>query len=188
MMKSLIVYASGHHGNTEKIATVFADTLNAEKKNLVVSTAGVHNSYFLTFILGRPHDRWNVTKLEQIDAAALDEYDLVGFGSGAYYFQLHPALFQFIERFPMVENKKAFVFTTSGLTSKFLVRFYHEPLKNILAAKGFDVIGEFNAGGFDTFGAAQIIGFGGLKKGRPNAADLSKARTFANHLKEKAGA
>jgi len=186
-MKSLVVYVSGHHQNTEKVAKVLADTLGAERKNLVLDTDKSHNSYFKTMVLGRPHDRWNVTKLEQIDPNRLAEYDLVGFGSGAYYFQLHPALFQFVDRFSQSKNKKAFIFTTSGLTSKFLIKLYHEPLKTILRSKGFDVIGEFSAAGFDTFGAAKIIGLGGLKKGRPSAQELQNAEAFAKNLKAKMG-
>ncbi|MCE5212769.1 MAG: flavodoxin family protein [Deltaproteobacteria bacterium] len=184
-MKSLIVYVSGHHNNTEQVARVLAKNLEADMKNMVLDTADAHNSYYKTLWRGRPHDRWNVTKLEQIDSKVLAGYDLIGFGSGAYYFKLHPCLFQFIDRFPPLKNKKAFIFTTSGLTSKFFVNLYHNPLKAKLQSKGFDVIGEFNCPGFDTFGAAKIIGLGGLKKGRPSVQDLKNAEAFAKKIAAK---
>jgi len=150
-MKKLIVYVSVHHNNTEKIAKIFANILEADMKNP-----------------------------EQIDPNSLLGYDLIGFGSGIYFFKHHKSLLEFAKRLPPSKNKKAFVFSTSGLTKiKFLVR--HGPLKTILKSKGFEVIGEFNCAGFDTVGPLRLIG--GIKKGRPNDEDFKKAEAFAKNLK-----
>jgi flavodoxin len=150
-MKKLIVYVSVHHNNTEKIARIFANILEADMKNP-----------------------------EQIDSNSLLGYDLIGFGSGIYFFKHHKSLLEFAKRLPPSKNKKAIVFSTSGLTKiKFLVR--HGPLKTILESKGFEVIGEFNCAGFDTVGPLRLIG--GIKKGRPNDEDFKKAETFAKNLK-----
>jgi len=152
-MKKLIVYVSLHHNNTEKIARIFANTLEAEMKNT-----------------------------EQIEPTSISAYDLIGFGSGIYFFKHHKNLLEFVNRIPQSKNKKAFIFSTSGLTQiKVLIR--HKPLKTILQSKGFEVIGEFNCAGFDTVGPLRIIG--GINKGRPNDEDLTQAEAFAKNLKGK---
>jgi flavodoxin len=154
-MKKLIVYVSVHHNNTEKIARVFANTLEADMKNP-----------------------------EQIDSNSLSVYDLIGFGSGIYFFKHHKSLLEFANRLPQSKNKKVFIFSTSGITKiKVLIR--HGPLKTILQSKGFEVIGEFNCAGFDTVGPLRIIG--GINKGRPNDEDLKEAEAFAKNLKGKIG-
>jgi flavodoxin len=154
-MKKLIVYVSVHHNNTEKIARVFANTLEADMKNP-----------------------------EQIDSHSLSVYDLIGFGSGIYFFKHHKSLLEFANRLPQSKNKKVFIFSTSGITKiKALIR--HGPLKTILQSKGFEVIGEFNCAGFDTVGPLRIIG--GINKGRPNDEDLKEAEAFAKNLKGKIG-
>ena len=58
---------------------------------------------------------------------------------------------------------------------------FHKPLRTILTAKGFNIVGEFNSAGFDTFGVLKLVG--GISKGRPNAEDLKKAEEFASKLK-----
>jgi flavodoxin len=152
-MKKLIVYISVHHNNTEKIARVFANILESDIKNL-----------------------------KQIDSNSLSAYDLIGFGSGIYFFKHHKSLLEFVNRLPQSNNKKAFIFSTSGITRiKILIR--HGPLKTILRSKGFEITGEFNCAGFDTVGPLRIIG--GINKGRPNEKDLKEAEVFAKNLKEK---
>jgi flavodoxin len=87
IMKTLIICFSYHHKNTEKIASVFAKTLNAEIKTP-----------------------------SEVDHTALSEYDLVGFGSGIVYGKHHKLLLDFADKLPQVTNKKAFIFSTSGQT------------------------------------------------------------------------
>jgi flavodoxin len=151
-MKKLIIYVSYHHNNTEKIARVIAKTLNADMKNLT-----------------------------QIDSNNLTMYDLIGFGSGIYFFKHHKNLLEFAKKIPQSKNKKAFIFSTSG--SAILKK--HKPLKKILQSKGFEIIGEFNCAGYDNFGLLKIIG--GKNKGRPNDEDIKKAKIFAKNLKKFSG-
>jgi len=152
-MKKLIIYVSYHHNNTEKIARIFASTLEADMKNP-----------------------------EQIDSNSLSAYDLIGFGSGIYFFKLHKSLLEFANRLSQSNNKKAFIFSTSGIKRTTVLK-RHKPLKTILQSKGFEIIGEFNCAGFDNFGLLKIIG--GINKGRPNDEDLKKAEAFAKNLKGK---
>jgi flavodoxin len=84
-MKTLIIYASIHHQNTEKIAKAMAEELEAD-----------------------------LVPVNQAQANALAAYDLIGFGSGIYGRKVHKALIEFAQALPGVAEKHAFVFSTSG--------------------------------------------------------------------------
>ncbi len=109
----------------------------------------------------------------------LNKFDLIGFGSGIYAWRHHQKILDFVDNLPNLKGKKAFIFSTSG--ARFLIGRAHIPLKNRLLKKGFEVVGEFNCLGWDTFGPLKL--FGGINKGRPNEADFHKAEKFAKKLK-----
>ncbi|MCK4358430.1 MAG: flavodoxin family protein [Candidatus Cloacimonetes bacterium] len=146
-MKTLLIYVSIHHGNTEKIAKVMAKVLNAK-----------------------------LVKPNEIDINELSKYDLIGFGSGIYGGKHHKVLLNFVDKLFQGQNKKAFIFSTSGTNKD-----YNKSLKEKLLEKGFDIVGEFSCKGFDTWGPFKIVG--GINRGRPNEQDLKKARKFAEELK-----
>jgi flavodoxin len=151
-MKALIIYISVHHGNTEKVAKTMAKILDAA-----------------------------LLEVEQADASMLEQYDLIGFGSGIYFGKHHESLLDFVDELPVLRNKNVFIFSTSGLRK---IRFFHnfdKPLKERLQRKGFDIIGEFSCRGLDTYRATKIVG--GINKGRPNAKDLKQVEDFARGLK-----
>jgi menaquinone-dependent protoporphyrinogen IX oxidase len=79
IMKTLIICFSYHHKNTEKIASVFAKTLNAEIKTP-----------------------------SEVNPTTLSEYDLVGFGSGIVYGKHHKLLLDFADKLPQVTNKHSY--------------------------------------------------------------------------------
>ena len=72
-MKSLLVLYSYHHNNTEKIANVFAEVLDAHIKTP-----------------------------KQINPEELQEYDLIGFGSGIYGAKHHELLLELADKLPQV--------------------------------------------------------------------------------------
>ena len=146
-MKTLIIYISIHHGNTEKVAKAMAEVLNAE-----------------------------LVKVHDVDITALSKYDLIGFGSGMYSRKPHKDLLSLVDKLPVLKNKKAFIFYTSGQDKSDSDR----KLREELLAKGFDIIGAFSCPGWDTWGPLRL--FGGIYVGRPNQEDLEKARNFANNL------
>jgi flavodoxin len=151
-MKALIIYISVHHGNTERVAKVMASILEAA-----------------------------LLQVKQADANMLEQYDLIGFGSGIYFGKHHKSLLDFVETLPMFEHKKAFIFSTSGLRRIWLVHDFDKPLEDRLLRKGFDIIGKFSCRGLDTYRATKLVG--GINKGRPNARDLQQAEDFARGLK-----
>jgi len=151
IMKALIIYISVHHGNTERVARVMANILDA-----------------------------NLLQVKQVDASILEQYDLIGFGSGIYFGKHHNSLLAFVDKLPMIRNKKAFIFSTSGLRKMRFIHNFDKPLKEKLQRKGFDIIGEFSCRGYDTSQAAIIVG--GINRDRPNAKDLKQTEDFARGL------
>jgi flavodoxin len=153
-MKALIIYISVHHGNTEKVAKVMANILDAD-----------------------------LLKVKQVNVIMLEQYDLIGFGSGIYVGKHHKSLLDFVDKLPVIRNKKAFIFSTSGLRRIRFIHNFDEPLKEKLQRKGFDIIGEFSCRGFDTSWAAMIVG--GINRNRPNTKDLKQVEDFARGLKNR---
>jgi flavodoxin len=151
-MKILIIYVSLHHGNTEKVARAMANVVEAD-----------------------------AVQVRQADAAMVEQYDLIGFGSGIYFGRHHESVLDFVDKLPVLRNKKAFIFSTSGLRRIPLVRDFDRPLKKKLQRKGFSIIAEFSCRGLDTYRATSLVG--GLNRGRPNAEDLKQAEDFARSLK-----
>jgi flavodoxin len=163
-MKSLLVVVSYHHKNTEKIAYVFAKVLNAPIKTP-----------------------------QQIDPNELDEYSLIGFGSGIYSAKHHQSLLTLAKNSPPVTNTKAFIFSTSGTAGEAKVANDHLPLREILQSKGYTIVDEFNCAGWNTNVSGNVALhllssvvklFGGMNKGRPNAEDFNSAEMFAKNLKQ----
>lgn len=149
-MRSLLVLSSYHHHNTEKVAKVFAGILDAQ-----------------------------IRTPQQIDPEELQQYDLIGFGSGIYDGMLHKDLLDLADRLPSVTNGKVFIFSTSYDTRIALI---HSALRNRLESKGCIIIDEFNCKGFNTNSFLRY--FGGLNKGRPNDEDLKRAEEFALSLQK----
>ena len=149
-MKTLLICKSYHHGNTNKVAKVMAKVLKAR-----------------------------ILAPEKATPRIISKYDLIGFGSGIYFFKHHKSLFELLEKLPKMK-KKAFVFSTRGgeLSSD-----YHKSLRKELSEKGFKIIGEFTCKAWDSFGPMGLVG--GINKGRPNEKDLKKARDFAARLVSK---
>ncbi|QIS22922.1 flavodoxin family protein [Nocardia terpenica] len=154
-MKAIIVCTSVSHGNTKRIAEIMGEVLHAR-----------------------------VVSPEQVDAAELATYDLVGFGSGIFLGAFHAQLREFVEALPQERRGRAFVFATSGFPDAGCTSF-SRPLVQLLERKGFDVVDTFSCRALDTFAPFKIVG--GIRKDRPNGADLASARTFAEGLRARVG-
>lgn len=161
-MKALLVLFSYHHKNTEKIANVFAKVLDAQIKTP-----------------------------DQINPEDLQEYNLLGFGSGIYSAKHHKTLLALADILPQVTNKKAFIFSTDGAPRRLMkdptllkdkLTKDHSLLRKKLQSKGYIIVDEFQCAGFNTNSFLKL--FGGINKGRPNSEDLNHAKEFAQNLKE----
>ncbi|RJO75832.1 flavodoxin [Nocardia panacis] len=116
----------------------------------------------------------------EIDAAELSSYELVGFGSGVRNMDYYQELRAFVRALPGEQRRKAFVFHTGGFPEPPFRRYQHN-FTGLLEQKGFEVLDTFSCFGYDTLWPFLIVG--GVRKGRPNAADLAAARTFAENLR-----
>ena len=153
-MKSLLIVFSYHHNNTEKIAKIFAN------------------------VLGSP-----IKTPQQIDPEEIKQYDLVGFGAGIDSGKHYKVLLDLADKLPHVDNKKAFIFSTAGLSGDKKREKDHSTLRQKLNSKGYTIVDEFQCKGFNTNSFLKI--FGGINKDRPNAEDLKHAEEFAQNLKKK---
>ena len=120
-MKSLLVLFSYHHNNTERVAKVFAEILDAEIKTP-----------------------------QQTDPDELQDYDLVGFGAGIDSGKHYKVLLDFADKLSQVDNKNAFIFSTAGLTGEKKLTKDHSTLREKLESKGYRIIDEFQCKGFNT--------------------------------------
>jgi flavodoxin len=117
---------------------------------------------------------------DQINPDELQEYDLVGFGSGIYSAKHDESLLELADVIPEVNNKNAFIFSTAGITGKSKSAKDHSKLREKLVSKGYTVMDEFQCKGFNTNSFLRL--FGGMNKGRPNTEDLKNAEEFAKSL------
>ena len=150
-MKAIIIYASRHQGNTAKVARTIAEVLNAE-----------------------------LVTVDQAHGTALNEYDLIGLGSGIYWGRHDKRLLALVRAWPAHGNKKAFIFSTSGRAEGGIFNRYSRRLRTALTEKGFKIIGDFSCRGYDAAGPLKLLG--GFNKGRPNESDLAAAARFARGL------
>jgi flavodoxin len=152
-MKALLVLYSYHHNNTEKVANVFARVLDAQ-----------------------------IQAPQQTSPQELHGYDLIGFGSGIDSGKHYQVLLDFADKLPQVTGKKAFIFSTAGITGKEKVAKDHTSLREKLLSKGYVIVDEFGCAGFNTNSFLKF--FGGMNKGQPSAEDLKHAEEFAEKLKQ----
>ena len=118
----------------------------------------------------------------QINPEEVQEYEFLGFGSGIYGAMHHKRLLDLADKLPNVNSKKVFIFSTAAMTGKKKVVKDHSLLKDKLQSKGYVILGDFQCKGFNTNSFMKY--FGGMNKGRPNAEDLERAKSFAVNLKE----
>ena len=148
-MKSLLVLYSYHHNNTEKIANVFAEVLDAQIKTPA-----------------------------QITPEELQEYSLIGFGSGIYGAEHHESLLDLADKLPQATDRKAFLFSTSSNLEPLSKN--HSSLRKKLQSKVYVIVDEFTCAGFNTNSFSKL--WGEINKGKPNAEDLKHAEEFAQNL------
>ena len=152
-MKSLIVVFSYHHKNTQKVAEVMAKVLDAKVKSP-----------------------------QETGSDELKKYDLIGFGAGIDSGKHYKEILDFADALPQVTDKKAFIFSTSGITGEKKLIKDHSALREKLQSKGYLIVDEFQCKGFNTNSFLKY--FGGINKGRPNSEDLKHAEEFAQNLKQ----
>ena len=117
-MKTAIVYASVHHGNTKKIVDEIAKN---EELDLIDAT--------------------------QIKEKNLSEYDLIGFASGIYFGKFHQSVLDFAS-VNEIEDKKVFLICTYGGSEAYksieqIIESKGAEIVGKFSCKGYDTFGPF---------------------------------------------
>ena len=153
-MKTIIIYKSYHHMNTEKVARAMAETMNA-----------------------------TLARVEDVKPDALEGYELVGFGSGIYGGKSHRDILKLVDEIHTMD-KKVFIFSTSGIHGENYHDLLIEKLKfkgaEIMGE--FNCPGEVRPLGLNLDLKGPLGWFMGKNKGHPNEMDLNNARIFAESI------
>jgi flavodoxin len=145
-MKILLVVSSKHNENTLKIAEAMCE---------VTPTT--------------------ICELENVGFYNLNEYDIIGLGSGIYYGKHDKLLFELVKK-DFKSIKRAFVFSTSGNGKE----KNNKPLINLLNSLNVPVSGAFTCKGKTTLFPFSI--FGGINKNHPDMDDFEKAQEFIESM------
>lgn len=127
--KIIIIYESYHHNNTEKIAFVLAQKMQAD-----------------------------LYKTDNVNINNLLNYDIIGFGTGLYFCKPHQKMHPFLDCLPALTGRKFFLFTTSGIINKKYTEGIINKIVLKIEEKGLDFIDYFSVKGWDTFGLTALIG------------------------------
>ena len=154
-MNVLIIYYS-QTGNTQTIARCIRDG---------VREAG-HSVY--------------VVPLKQVNAAMLEEYDLIGLGSPIWCAD-PPPVRKFIESLPMQQGKHLFLFTTHGT----MPDLYFPVVSRNVIEKGFQIVGMA-----DWYGDCkiQVFRYPYFTTGHPDEIDKESAAAFGREVCRKSQA
>ena len=117
-MRTAIVYASVHHGNTEKLVKRIAEECQVDL----------------------------IDAVKQPDAD-LSSYDMIGFASGIYFSKFHQSILEFAEK-NLPDDKKIFLICTYGGSANYktieqILDKRHASVVGKFGCKGYDTFGPF---------------------------------------------
>lgn len=148
-MKILLIVESHHQGNTLKIADAMAEVA--------------------------PVTITDTVKVNELD---IDDYDIVGFGSGIFYSKFDKRIINCIQN---LDDKKGFAFLVSTCGNP--NDSFAEIPEDLLNKKNKTVLGYFSCKALDKYILFKPIG--GINKGHPDETDLDNAKKFIKEVMEK---
>ncbi len=149
-MKILLIIESKHCGNTRKLAESMAKAVPM-----------------------------TITDTESVNNYNLDDFDIIGFGSGIYMGKHDKKILKLAES---IHDKKAYTFIISTSGGQDFEK-NNKALKDILERKNKIVLGTFSCLGLDKFFFLKLIG--GVNKNHPDDDDINNAKTFILDIVEK---
>lgn len=108
-------------------------------------------------------------------SANLNDYDVIGFASGIYYSKFEKRVLSFAKNY-LPNGKNVFFIYTYGAEKK----GYTKAIRDALAGKNANILGEYGCYGFNTFGPFKLIG--GIAKNHPDEDDKKGAIEFYKNL------
>ena len=117
-MRKAIIYASVHHGNTEKLVKSIAEECQVDL----------------------------IDAVKQSDAD-LRSYDMIGFASGIYFSKFHQSILKFAEK-NLSDDKKVFLICTYSGSANYrsieqILDKKHASVVGKFGCKGYDTFGPF---------------------------------------------
>jgi flavodoxin len=149
-MKILIIVKSKHIGNTMMIAEAMSEVAPV-----------------------------TICQLSDVANYKVENYDIVGYGSGIYFGKHDKELFDYVSKLDE-KPSYSFVFSTSGSTN---FEKNNDKLKAALNDKNKKVLGTFGCKGLDKFFMFKLVG--GLNKNHPDFSDFENAQNFILDIIEK---
>ena len=122
-LKSVIICKSVHHNNALRVAQAMADELGAD-----------------------------IFTPEEVDNDLLQQYDLIGFGSGIHNGRHYRSLVNVIKELDSLSEKAVFVFYTSGFERFPSLPCFDEAITSKLEKAGVNIKGIFSCRGWQTWG------------------------------------
>lgn len=120
-MKTLIIFASTHHGNTKKVAEHMAKSITAD-----------------------------LIDITQNQNPVISSYDMIGFASGIYFHSFHETIKNYIGNTLFNGNQKVFLIATCGISYidytkgiKKLLRQKNVECLGSFQCRGYDTYGIF---------------------------------------------
>ena len=138
-------------GNTRKVAKAMAEVFNSEG----------HSARTISY--------------KKVNHADFMEPELIGVGAPCFESQAPSVVREYLWSLPILDQKKAFVFSTSGGGPGKVLYDLAKPLMK----KGAEVVGGFLCRGALFYPVPCLVG---RFPDRPNEQDLSKAKEFARYL------
>lgn len=118
-----------------------------------------------------------ITLVDATSAAAvnLEDYDLIGFASGIYYSKFDKRVLDYAKDHTPNGKDVFFIYTYGAEKTG-----YTKAIREALAGKNVNILGEYGCFGFNTFGPFKLIG--GIAKNHPDDTDLKNAVSFYDGL------
>ncbi len=120
-------------------------------------------------------DEITLIDVTETSSADLSSYDRIGFASGIYYSKFDKRVLAFAKEC-LPKDKDIFFIYTCGAQKQ----GYTTAIREAVADKNANILGEYGCLGFDSFGPFKLIG--GIAKNHPTSDEISDAVNFYNNL------
>lgn len=120
-------------------------------------------------------DLFDLTKESDMD---LSTYDAVGYASGIFALKMHSLIYKILDENKTLP-KKAIAMCTSGIGKGTMIKRFSK----VLEERGFEVLGEFECKGYDTFGPFKFVG--GINRKHPTEQDIADGIAFLRETAKK---
>ena len=146
------------------------------KKKIVIIYTSLHHGNTLKLVKAIS-DKYNIEIIDATEKSVVDlqKYDVIGFASGIDFGKFYEAIEDFAkENLPI--KKQVFFLYTCAMERK----GFTNSMREIVAKKDAEVLGEYGCKGYNTYGPWKVIG--GMNKKHPTEEEILLAVKFFENL------